>query len=145
LQRKLRALLTGIAIVLGVALMAGTYILTDTINHSFAEVFGSAYKNKAVVVTAKETLGRKSGSRKYRDHEATLARVRAVPGVAAASAPSPPGRRCSRRAASGSPAPRIVRCAAAGALRVLHRGEGLSAARRRRGRDRPGDRRSASI
>ena len=34
--RKLRALLTGIAIALGVALMAGTYILTDTINNAFA-------------------------------------------------------------------------------------------------------------
>ena len=45
-QRKVRALLTGVAIVLGVALMAGTYILTDTINHAFAEVFGDAYKNK---------------------------------------------------------------------------------------------------
>jgi putative ABC transport system permease protein len=84
-QRKVRALLTGIAIVLGVALMAGTYILTDTINHAFAEVFGSAYKNKAVVVTAKETLGHNSGSQTYAISEATLASVRAVPGVAAAS------------------------------------------------------------
>jgi putative ABC transport system permease protein len=84
-QRKVRALLTGVAIVLGVALMAGTYILTDTINHAFAEVFGSAYKNKAVVVTAKETLGHNSGSQTYAISEATLARVRAVPGVAAAS------------------------------------------------------------
>jgi putative ABC transport system permease protein len=84
-ERKVRALLTGIAIVLGVALMAGTYILTDTINHSFAEVFGNAYRNKAVVVTAKETLGHNSGSQTYAIHEATLARVRRVPGVAAAS------------------------------------------------------------
>ena len=84
-QRKVRALLTGIAIVLGVALMAGTYILTDTINGAFAEVFGSAYKNKAVVVTAKETLGHGSESQTYPITEATLARVRAVPGVAAAS------------------------------------------------------------
>jgi len=84
-QRKVRALLTGIAIVLGVALMAGTYILTDTINGAFAEVFGSAYKNKAVVVTARETLGKGSGSQTYAIGEATLARVRAVPGVAAAS------------------------------------------------------------
>jgi putative ABC transport system permease protein len=84
-QRKVRALLTGIAIVLGVALMAGTYILTDTINHAFAEVFGNAYKDKAVVVTARETLGHNSGSRTYPIREATLARVRAVPGVAAAS------------------------------------------------------------
>ncbi len=84
-QRKVRALLTGIAIVLGVALMAGTYILTDTINHAFAEVFGSAYKNKAVVVTARETLGHNSGSQAYAIRTATLARVQAVPGVAAAS------------------------------------------------------------
>jgi putative ABC transport system permease protein len=84
-QRKVRALLTGIAIVLGVALMAGTYILTDTINHTFAEVFGSAYKDKAVVVTARETLGKGSESQAYPIREATLARVRAVPGVAAAS------------------------------------------------------------
>jgi putative ABC transport system permease protein len=84
-QRKVRALLTGVAIVLGVALMAGTYILTDTINNSFAEVFGNAYKNKAVVVTAKEALGSKSGSQTYAISEATLAHVRAVPGVAAAS------------------------------------------------------------
>ncbi len=81
-QRKLRVLLTAIAIALGVALMAGTYILTDTINHAFSEVFGSAYANKSVVVTEKETLG---GSQASALTEATLARVRAVPGVAAAS------------------------------------------------------------
>ena len=84
-QRKLRVLLTAIAIALGVALMAGTYILTDTINHTFSEVFGSAYANKAVVVTEKETLGRGSGSEVSVLNDATLARVRAVPGVAAAS------------------------------------------------------------
>ena len=33
--RKLRAVLTGIAIVLGVAMISGTYILTDTINSAF--------------------------------------------------------------------------------------------------------------
>ncbi len=84
-QRKVRALLTGIAIVLGVALMAGTYILTDTINHAFAEVFSNAYKNKAVVITAKETLGKGSESQTYPIRKATIARVRTVPGVAAAS------------------------------------------------------------
>jgi putative ABC transport system permease protein len=81
-QRKLRVLLTAIAIALGVALMAGTYILTDTINHAFAEVFGTAYANKAVVVTEKETLG---GSETSVLSEATLTRVLAVPGAAAAS------------------------------------------------------------
>jgi putative ABC transport system permease protein len=84
-QRKLRVLLTGIAIALGVALMAGTYILTDTINHSFAEVFAGSFHNKAVVVTEKEALGRGTRSQASLIDEATLARVRAVPGVAAAS------------------------------------------------------------
>ncbi len=84
-QRKVRALLTGIAIALGVALMAGTYILTDTIDHAFAEVFATSYKNKAVVVTPKEALGRGTRSQASQMSEATLARVRAVPGVAAAS------------------------------------------------------------
>jgi putative ABC transport system permease protein len=84
-QRKLRVLLTAIAIALGVALMAGTYILTDTINHAFAEVFGTAYANKAVVVTEKETLGRGTGSEASVLSDATLARVREVSGVAAAS------------------------------------------------------------
>jgi putative ABC transport system permease protein len=84
-QRKVRALLTGIAIALGVALMAGTYILTDTINHAFGEVFAASYKNKAVVVTPKEALGRGTRSQASLIDEATLARVRAVAGVAAVS------------------------------------------------------------
>jgi putative ABC transport system permease protein len=84
-QRKVRVLLTGIAIALGVALMAGTYILTDTINGAFSEIFSNAYKNKAVVVTQKETLGRGTAAEAASLNEATLARVRSVSGVAAAS------------------------------------------------------------
>ena len=84
-QRKVRALLTGIAIALGVALMAGTYILTDTINRAFAEVFSTAYANKAVVVTERETLGRRNGAETSVLTGATVARVRAVPGVSDAS------------------------------------------------------------
>jgi putative ABC transport system permease protein len=84
-QRKLRVLLTGVAIALGVALMAGTYILTDTINHAFAEVFDASYANKSVVVTPKEVLGRRSGAQASPMNETTLARVRGLPGVAAAS------------------------------------------------------------
>jgi putative ABC transport system permease protein len=85
LQRKLRVLLTAIAIALGVALMAGTYILTDTINHSFAGIFSTAYKGDSVVVSPAETLGREISSETSPITEATLARVRAVPGVAEAS------------------------------------------------------------
>lgn len=84
-QRKVRVLLTGIAIALGVALMAGTYILTDTINSAFGEVFAAANRNKALVITKKEVLGRGSGSEASALNGTTLAKVRAVPGVAAAS------------------------------------------------------------
>src|ERR1700685_2568771 len=50
MQRKLRVLLTGIAIALGVALMAGTYVLTDTINRSFAGIFKTAHRGHDVVI-----------------------------------------------------------------------------------------------
>ena len=85
LQRKLRVLLTAIAIALGVALMAGTYILTDTINHSFANIFSTAYRGDAVVVSPAETLGREISSETSPITERTLATVRSVPGVAEAS------------------------------------------------------------
>jgi putative ABC transport system permease protein len=84
-QRRLRALLTGIAVALGVALMAGTYILTDTIDHSFAGIFGSADANKSVVITEHEALGSESGSESSSLNDATIARVREVSGVAAVS------------------------------------------------------------
>jgi putative ABC transport system permease protein len=84
LQRKLRVVLTAIAIALGVALMAGTYILTDTINQSFAGIFKTAAKGDSVVVTPNETLGSEKGPEESPITDATLAQVRAVPGVAQA-------------------------------------------------------------
>jgi putative ABC transport system permease protein len=84
-QRKLRVALTGVAIALGVALMAGTYVLTDTINHSFAGIFQTANRGDDVVVTPAQTLGRTVRSGVSPITDATLARVRAVPGVALAA------------------------------------------------------------
>ena len=37
--RKLRTALTGFAVVLGVAFVAGTFIFTDTIDASFKDLF----------------------------------------------------------------------------------------------------------
>jgi putative ABC transport system permease protein len=85
LQRKLRVALTGIAIALGVALMAGTYILTDTINQSFAGIFETAAKGDSVVVTPSETLGAEKRAEESPIDDAMLAKVRAVPGVAQAA------------------------------------------------------------
>jgi putative ABC transport system permease protein len=85
LQRKLRVLLTGIAIALGVALMAGTYVLTDTINQSFAGIFKTADANKSVVISPTQTLGRNTGSETPPITEQMLAQVRKTPGVAEAA------------------------------------------------------------
>jgi putative ABC transport system permease protein len=85
MQRKLRVLLTGIAIALGVALMAGTYVLTDTINKSFAGIFSVANRGHDVVITPTQQLGRETRSETSPITEQMLARVRATPGVAEAS------------------------------------------------------------
>src|SRR6202142_2767386 len=74
LQRKVRVLLTAIAIALGVALMAGTYILTDTIDHSFAGIFSTAYKGDSVDVSPAEPLRREIHSPTSPIHERPLLR-----------------------------------------------------------------------
>jgi len=57
LGRKLRAILTAFAIVLGVAMVSGTFVLTDTIKAAFSTVFSQAYKNADAVVTGKSAIG----------------------------------------------------------------------------------------
>ncbi len=85
LQRKLRVALTAIAIALGVALMAGTYILTDTINQSFAGIFKTAASNNSVVVSPSQALGNRTQSETSPITDQMLARVRSTPGVAEAA------------------------------------------------------------
>ena len=51
--RKLRAALTGIAIVLGVAMISGTYILTDTVQSAFTNLFTESYAGTDAVVTGR--------------------------------------------------------------------------------------------
>jgi putative ABC transport system permease protein len=85
LQRKLRILLTAIAIALGVALMAGTYILTDTINSPFASIFQTANSGHDVVITPTQELGSKVRAQTSPITEALLAQVRSTPGVAQAA------------------------------------------------------------
>ncbi len=85
MQRKLRVILTAIAIALGVSLMAGTYILTDTINHSFAGIFQTADKGSSVVISPTQALGNDVSSETSPITDAMLARVRQVSGVAKAS------------------------------------------------------------
>jgi putative ABC transport system permease protein len=53
LGRKLRTVLTAFAIVLGVAMVTGTYILTDSISQAFDAIFASTYRNTDAVITGK--------------------------------------------------------------------------------------------
>jgi len=48
---KLRTILTTLAILLGVAMISGTYVLTDQIDRGFKEIFSDAYKGTDVTVT----------------------------------------------------------------------------------------------
>lgn len=82
LARKLRLVLSGIAIVLGVSFVVGSLVLTDTLGSVFDHIFASAEANTAVVVRG--TTTGVSGTRNLVP-ESVLGRVRAVPGVLAAS------------------------------------------------------------
>ena len=54
-QRKLRAFVTILAVLLGVAFIAGSYVLTDTINASFDDIFSEVYAGTDVSVTPSTT------------------------------------------------------------------------------------------
>ncbi len=49
--RKLRSLLTALAVLLGVALISGTYILTDSIEKAFGSIAAGSYERTDAVVT----------------------------------------------------------------------------------------------
>ena len=53
LGRKLRTALTAIAIVLGVAMVTGTFVLTDSIDKAFNSIFTDVRKGSDIVVSGK--------------------------------------------------------------------------------------------
>jgi putative ABC transport system permease protein len=60
--RKVRASLTAIAIVVGVAMISGTYILTDTINNGFNTIVTNSYKNADVVISGEAAFKNTNGN-----------------------------------------------------------------------------------
>jgi putative ABC transport system permease protein len=56
LARKTRLALTALAVALGVTLISGTYVFTDTINRSFDRIFTEAYKGTDVVITPDDAI-----------------------------------------------------------------------------------------
>jgi putative ABC transport system permease protein len=80
-QHKLRTVLTTIAILLGVAMISGTYVLTDQINGGFKNIYDSAMGEIDVIVTPKPAFGDPLGGQNETLSAATLAAVRKVDGV----------------------------------------------------------------
>src|SRR3954464_13166912 len=87
-SNKVRFVLTSVAVILGVAFMAGTLVLTDTIKKSYDDVASNVYKGTDAVVRSADHF---QGNNDKTDVRATidarvLDQVRAVKGVKAAEA-----------------------------------------------------------
>ena len=82
--RKLRAALTAIAVVLGVAMVSGTFVLTDSIDKAFDAIFSEVYSGTDATITGKSpfdvTQGQGSVVPAFPD--TVTAEVQALPTVA---------------------------------------------------------------
>ena len=54
--RKFRAILTAVAVILGVAMISGTFVLTDSINKAFDSLFTDSYTGTDVVISGTEAF-----------------------------------------------------------------------------------------
>ncbi|MEU8160181.1 ABC transporter permease [Micromonospora parva] len=88
LARKVRLILSGLAVVLGVMFVSGAFVLTDTLGRSFDSIFADAYSDVDVNVAAKpkvqvnEMEGEQTAAALP---AAVVDRVTQVPGVASAT------------------------------------------------------------
>jgi putative ABC transport system permease protein len=82
--RRGRAALTAFAVVLGVAMVSGTFILTDTINKAFDSIFQDSYAKTSAVISGKEVV-KDAASGTATVPAALLERVRANGNVAEAT------------------------------------------------------------
>jgi putative ABC transport system permease protein len=78
--RKARALATTLAVVIGVAFVAGSYVLTDTIFAAFDEIFGESLKGTSVVISAENPVKQENGEIPTIG-ASLLPRVQKTPGV----------------------------------------------------------------
>jgi putative ABC transport system permease protein len=82
--RRGRAVLTACAVVLGVAMVSGTFILTDTINKAFDTIFQDSYSKTSAVISGREVV-KDAASGNATVPASLLDRVRADSNVAAAT------------------------------------------------------------
>jgi putative ABC transport system permease protein len=86
LARKFRLFATALAVMLGVAFMAGTMVLTDTIGHTFNDLSSGVYKGTDAEVRAKAAFNGPAmggGPQRPLISAALVQALRRVPGVAA--------------------------------------------------------------
>jgi putative ABC transport system permease protein len=82
--RKIRALLTAFAVVIGVSMVSGTFILTDTMQKSFNGLFDASYDKTDAVIQGKEIVKDSFSGNGVTIPESLLTEVRALPEVEAA-------------------------------------------------------------
>ena len=86
-ERKLRSALTAIAVLLGVSMISGTYVLTDQIRDSFRDILETGNEGTDAILTP-ETEFSSSYSQEERLPATLVDRVRKVPGVESAAGQS---------------------------------------------------------
>jgi putative ABC transport system permease protein len=82
--RPVRAVLTSLAIVLGVAMVSGSFVVTDTITKAFDTIFTGSYRNTDAVVSRKSLVDY-SNSGNGTVSPTLLARIKRLPEVEAAA------------------------------------------------------------
>ncbi len=81
LSHKLRLVITALAVVIGVAFMAGTFVLTDTIGRSFKQIYSDVNKGVDAIVRQKAPFGTGSGAEREGIPLGVVQLTRAVRGV----------------------------------------------------------------
>ena len=84
LGRKVRTTLTAIAIVLGVAMVSGSFVLTDSVERAFSNIFSTAYEETDAVVSGRKLLDWSQSGRAVVSDE-VLTDVRRLPEVSNAA------------------------------------------------------------
>jgi putative ABC transport system permease protein len=84
LAHKLRLALTALAIILGVTFISGTFVLTDTLNNTFSNLFTSVYSKIDFQVRGVAQFGNGASATRNPLPESLLPTVQRVPGVAGA-------------------------------------------------------------
>ena len=83
--RRTRSILTALSVFFGVAMIAGTLMLTDSVNGSFDDIFVDINSGTDVSVTTRETIEDSRGALPQAFDELVLDEVRAAAGVAEAA------------------------------------------------------------